>query len=605
MIGSGAGRAARPQRSAGRGVLLAGLLVVAVATAFRAWQLQGAWFFYDDFYFIQRALDGPLTWTYLVEPYNGHLMPAGALLTWLNAHADAMSFAYPAVQIIVGFALTGLAALRLVLRLFGVRWAALVPLVLFLFSPFLIPATIWWAAAVNQVPMLLAVIMALSSFVAYLRSPRWPALVATFAWMAVGLLFVERTLTGFVVLWLVALLYFTEGTFPDRLRQLWNRYRAAVVLQVVAVLVYLAAYAPFALNFDAGSVRSRPLFGVLRDLAGVAFPIGAAGGPLDWQVSGVTQSEVHPSQLLLVLSWVVLGVVVLASGMTRRHGLRAWLIPVAGLLANAALIAVSRAIYFGSAIALDLRFQTESALTVALAAGLAFLPVPGARQSAEPRPGATWSITRPSWVVGGLVGYLALAVASTASYPLRNLTDTSPERYYGNVAASMAEDPDAVLLNRTVPDWLWAPLAYPTNTYRHMFPMLSPGPQVATTVTDGGAVVDATGRFRPITFVPQRTQRAAVGADGCFARALTARTTHVLDGPVLGPDWYLRLRYAAARDTDATLRIGDRTVDVRLERGEHTLITPAPGAYASVDVRVASGTACLERLEIGAVLPAG
>lgn len=583
--------------------MAAGLLLVAAGTVFRIWQLQGAWFFFDDFYFIQRALDGPLTWSYLVKPYNGHLMPAGALVTWLNVQADPMSFTYPAVEIIVCFALTGLAMLRLVVRLFGARWAVLVPLTVFLFSPMLIPATIWWAAAVNQVPMMLAIVMALSSFVAYLRRPRWTSLAATFTWMVVGLLFVERTLVGFTVLWLVALLYFTAGTFPDRLRHLWTRYRAAVVTQAVVVAAYLAAYVPFALNFDAGSVRSQPLFGVLRELAGIAFPIGAAGGPVDWKVSGVTQSEVHPSQLLLALSWIVLAVLVIASGMTRRHGLRAWLIPVAGLLANAALIAVSRAIYFGSAIALDYRFQTESALTLSLAIGLAFLPVAGAAQSAEPRPTATWSITTPSWAVTVLAAYLVLATASTAAYPLRNLTDTSPERYYDNVAASMRAQPDAELMNQTVPDWLWAPLAYPTNTYRYMFPMLSPGPSVSTTVTDGGRIVDDTGTFRSIQFTPARAQRASVGPDGCFARAWQPRTTYVLDGPVLGPEWFLRLRYAATEDSVATLGIGDREVDVPLEEGEHTLITPAPGAYSTVSVRVDSGTACLERLEIGAVSP--
>ncbi|GAA4759085.1 hypothetical protein GCM10023350_51360 [Nocardioides endophyticus] len=584
-------------------MLASGLLLVAASTAFRVWQLHGAWFFFDDFYFIQRALDGPLTWTYLVKPYNGHLMPAGALVTWLNAHADPMSFTYPAVEIIVCFALTGLAMLRLVLRLFGARWAVLVPLTIFLFSPMLIPATIWWAAAVNQIPMMLAIIMALSSFVAYLRRPRWTSLAATFAWMVVGLLFVERTLVGFAVLWLVALLYFTAGTFPDRLRQLWTRYRGAVVTQVVVVVAYLAAYVPFALNFDAGSVRSKPLFGVLRELAGTAFPIGAVGGPVDWKVSGVTQSEVHPSQLLLALSWIVLLVVVVASAMTRRHGLRAWLIPVVGLLANAALISVSRAIYFGSAIALDYRFQTESALTLSLAVGLAFLSVPGAAQSAEPRPSATWSITTPSWAVSAMIGYLVLATASTASYPLRNLTDTSPERYYDNVAASMRAEPDAQLMNLTVPDWLWAPLAYPTNTYRSMFPMLSPGPSVSTTVTDQGRIVDDSGTFRPIQFTPARAQLTHVGPDGCFGTARRTTSRFSLDGPVLGPEWFLRLRYAASEDSTATIGIGDREVDVPLEKGGHTLVTPAPGAYSSITIRVQSGVACLERLEIGEVSP--
>lgn len=599
------GRRAPQARPPGRRVVLAGLLLVLVGTAFRWWQVQGTWFFYDDLYFVQRAVEEPLSWSYLVEPYNGHLMPAGALLTWVNARIDPMAYGWPAAEIVFFFAVAGLGMLRLLVRLFGARWAVLVPLVAFLFSPILIPATIWWAAAVNQGPMLIAIIFALTSFVAYLRDPRWPALAATFAWMTVGLLFVERTLVGFPMLWLVALLYFTAGSLPQRLGELWRRYRPAVIAQLVAVAVYLALYVPFALNFDAGSVRSRPLFGVLRDLAGVAFPVGVSGGPLDWRVSGVTQSEAHPSQLLLVLSWVVLGTIVLASAMTRRQGLRAWLIPLASLLANVALISVSRAIYFGSEIALDYRFQTESALTVALALGLAFLPVPGARQSAEPRPDATWSITTPSWVVVSAAVFLATSAASTASYPLRDLGATSPEAYYRNVEAGLRADPDVELLNRTTPEWLWAPLAYPTNTYLHMFRMVTPDVPATSTVTDGGTIVDQTGRFRSILFEPARAQLENVDRDGCFGQATDTTSRWRLDGPVLGPDWYLRLRYDAPVATDATISVGDREVDVHLEAGEHTLVTAGPGSYEIVDVQLEDDApeVCLQRIEIGSVSP--
>jgi hypothetical protein len=598
------GRRAPQGRSSGRRVVLAGLVLVAAATAFRWWQVQGTWFFYDDLYFVQRALEESLSWSYLVKPYNGHLMPAGALLTWVNAQIDPMSYGWPAAEIVFFFAVAGIGMLRLLLRLFGARWAVLVPLTAFLFSPILIPATIWWAAAVNQGPMLIAIIFALTSFVAYLRAPRWPALTATFAWMAVGLLFVERTLVGFPMLWLVALLYFTAGPLPDRLRELWRRYRAAVVVQVAVVAVYLALYVPFALNFDAGSVRSRPLFGVLRDLAGVAFPVGVTGGPLHWQVSGVTQSEAHPSQLLLVLSWAVLGTIVLASAMTRRHGLRAWLIPLASLLANVALISVSRAIYFGSEIALDYRFQTESALAVALALGLAFLPVPGARQSAEPRP-ATWGITTPTWAVVSAAVFLTISVASTADYPLRHLTTTSPESYYRNVEDGLRADPGVELLNRTTPDWLWAPLAYPTNTYLHMFRMVTADVPASSTVTDGGTIVDDTGRFRSIAFDPARAQLEHVGADGCFGKATDATSRWRLDGPVLGPDWYLQMRYDAPVAADATISVGDRDVHVHLEAGRHMLVTAAPGSYSTIGVLLEDGApgVCLERIEIGSVSP--
>ena len=80
------------ERSRGK-VLGAGLLLVAVATAFRAWAITPAWFFFDDFFFIQKARGG-LSWSYLVQPYNGHLMPAGWLLTWANVEAGPVSYTH-------------------------------------------------------------------------------------------------------------------------------------------------------------------------------------------------------------------------------------------------------------------------------------------------------------------------------------------------------------------------------------------------------------------------------------------------------------------------------------------------------------------------------
>lgn len=583
----------------------AGLALVLAATAFRAWQLHGAWFFYDDFYFLQRALEGPLSWAYLVEPYNGHLMPAGAFLTWVNTQIDPMAFVWPAAETLGFFVLAGVAMLRLLVRLFGPRPGILVPLLMFLFSPMLIPATVWWAAAVNQGPMLAAIILALTSFVDYLRRPRTRSLAATFAWMTVGLLFVERTLLGFAILWLVALLYFTAGPLPARLRELWRRYRPAVVTQALFTTAYLGVYLPFALNFDAGSVTRRPLLGVLRDLVGVAFGTGAVGGPLEWRVSQVTQSEAHPSELMLTLSWAVVAGVVLAAATSRRHGLRAWLIPLTGLLASTMLISVSRAIYFGSEIARDYRFQTESALTVALALGLSFLSVPGARQSSEALPGAGWSVTTPSWALISSAVFLTLATISTSTYPMRSLTATSPERYYRNLEASLQDQPDVQLLNRTTPSWLWAPLAYPTNTYRYMFRILPEQPTIRTTVIDDASIVDDTGRVRPIRFDAARAQRTGAAADGCFGRASGGLRRWYLDGPVVGTDWYLRLRYDAPAGTDATITIGEKPVRVHLEAGEHTLITPAPGTYSTFAVQLEpdSSPVCLERLEIGSITP--
>lgn len=603
------GRHAPPGRDrAGRRVLVAAAVLVLAATGFRAWQLQGVWFFYDDLYFIQRALATPLTASYLLEPYNGHLMPAGHLLSWVNSRLGATEFGWPAAEILVGFLLYAAATARLLLRLFGRTWAVLAPLTVALFTPFLVPATIWWAAAVNQVPMMVAVVLATTAWVDYLRDPRRRHLVHTLAWLAVGLVFVERTLLGLPVLWLLALLYFTTGALPERLGQLWTRYRPAVLAQVAFVGVYVVAYVLWAANFDARTVANRPLFGVLHDLVGIAFGSTAAGGPLRWHVSQVTQSETAPTQVTLVVSWLVVLALVAASAVARRRGLRAWLIPATTLFANALLVSVSRAVFFGDEIALDLRFQTESALSWSLALGLAFLPVVGARECAEPRPDAPWTPTSRSWVVLGCAAFVALSVVTTSRYPLRNLTTTSPERYYATLDAQLQEHPDVPLLNRTVPSWLWAPLAYPTNDYEHMFAMLGRDLDLHDTATDEVWLVDDTGRLRQADLDVVRRQQREQGDDGCFGTAGPGTSTWHLDGPVIGPEWYVRLRYTSPAATDAVLTVGDRDRDIRLEAGSHELLLPGPAADAYDDVRLelpsGADRVCLRSLEVGELTPA-
>jgi len=599
-------------------ILLAGLVIVGAATAFRIWASHGVWFFYDDFYFIQRALDTNLTVRYLVHPYNSHLMPGGMLLNWVNAHVSPLNFALPRTEIVVGFALLGLATLRLLLRLFGVRWGVLTPLVLFLFSPILLPATMWWAAGVNQVPMLLATVLALDAFVRYLREPSRRLLVANVCWLLVGLFFVERTLLAVGVLWLVALLYFSAGTLPDRLAEIWRGYRPAVLTHAVLVSAYVAAYVPVALEFNAATLIRRPFFEVVNDLLFTAFTAGFAGGPLTWQSSQVTQSEAHPQPLFLLATQLAVAALVLASARTRRRALRAWLLPLYVLTANVALISVSRAIYFGPDIALDYRFQTEAALAGALAVGMAFMPILGARESSEPRP-APVRLDTAAWAVPCTVLFLVFTIVSTSRFPLRGLSDTSPQRYLDTVADEARTNSRAQLLNAPTPAWMWAPLAYPTNTYAYMFRALETDLRIRDAVTDDAYLVDDRGRFRAVVFtharglqetgrsVPDEPEFESTASPRACRRPVPAgRSSWALDGPVFGFGWYVRLSYDSLGSGTLRVVTDGHPAKIRLLPGKHVALIPVTGTFDDVVLQPSStltGT-CLRNLEVGNVKPA-
>jgi hypothetical protein len=602
MPGSRAARRS-PVRS---NVVFTGLVVVLAATGFRLWSMRGTWFFYDDLFFVQDALREPLSASYLTEPYNGHLMPAGKLLIWLNAHADPWGYALPAIEMTVLTLLVGLGFLRLLVALFGARWGILAPLVLTLFSPIMIPATLWWAAAVNQLPMLVATFFGAAAFVDHLRSGRRRPLVTSTLWLVVGLLFVERTLLALPLLWLIALLYFAAGPFPDRCLRLWRERRALVVSHAVLVGGYLAAYVPFGANFDATSITSRPLFDVLENLVGTAYASGFWGGPLTWRVSDVTQSEAHPSQVALMVGWALLVGLVVASARTRVRALRAWLLPLFVLAANAALIAISRAIYFGPEIALDYRFQTEAAFTTALALALAFLPVTDAVESSAPRPHVAPHLT-PRGIPLACIGFLVLTTLSTARYPLRNPGTTSPRTYLQGVAASAAAAPGTQLLDLTVPSWVWAPLAYPTNSYSYMFEPVADDLDIRDVTTDDASLVAADGRFVPIELAPVRRQLDTPDpATGCTGRITTARRLYRLDGPVVGFGWVLEIGYRTPAGATLHVEVADLTYDVELEPGTHDLLMSAPGdlyddVVLSLHQDAVADEVCLLGLTVGSI----
>lgn len=591
----GAARVVRPAD-----LWTAGLVVLALGTGMRVWALQGTWFFFDDFYFIQKAHGRSITLDYLLTPYNGHLMPAAAALTWLNDRVGGLNYILPAWEIALGFAAAGFGMLRLCVTLFGTRWAALVPATLFVFSPILIPATTWWAAAVNQVPMLIAMTFGLDAFVRHLRHPSPRGLITHLSWFVLGLAFGERAVVAFGLSWLIAILYFAKGNAMERGQSLYERYRATVTAHVTLVTAYVVAYLAWAANFDIRQAARLPLFDVARNLIWKAFGPATIGGPLHFQTSKVTQQIAHASSDFVWLSWIALAALVGVAAYARHGSWKAWLLPGSVLALNSILISTSRAIYFGPEIALDYRFQTEAALAFALAVGFAFLPVEGAVGSVrESRPGPHLLTTRAVAVPLALI--CVLSTITAGRYPLRHLGDKSPRAYLSAVASEARSQPNAMVLNSVVPAWVWAPMAFPTNTYRRFFGPLGIKANYGPPITDAAMVIDDRGRFVPLQLNVVRRMRTFT-PDACTPLG-AAPVTFTLDGPVFGFGWYLRIGYRATSATPITIDVGDSHHTVTAEAGEHTLLVSTSGSYESLTVSTDSSTdssgVCVRRTEIG------
>lgn len=579
--------------------LLATLVVlVTAATCFRAWALVRTWFYLDDFPLLVAARK-PLTAAGLMDPYIGHLMPSGRLLTWVSTQLFPLAYLPIAGLVVVMFALAGAGTARLLWVLFGPRWGIVPPLVLFLMSPLLAGSTLWWAAAVNQLPALAAIAWGSAAHVRYLQTGERRHLVATVAIVLLGLSFSELTLLVYVFLAFLTLMYFSAGGFEERIRHVFRRYRPAVVAHTVVVVGYALLYWPIYASLRVKS-QPRPLQEYFLEMGAKAFTTAAVGGPLSWQKVWSAQFETHPSSAFVLLSWFVLIGLLLASDAARTGGLRAVLLVVLVLTVKILLMYTGRAV-FGPTLGLDVRYLYELALAFALFVGLAFLPVQGAL--------SPLTVKRVHWLaddrrlVTGLLGlFVVLAAVSNARHPLRHLGPDDPKPYFETVRQEAAKHSGRIqMADAGIPPFIFSPME---GRYRSILPLVSSkfvSPEVAL---DRVYTTDKQGHLQPLTLtVVRRADGARARQRGCAYRASGGRVEVPLDGPVMGFGWVVRLRYSAATETRAQIAIGDERRQLSLPAGEHTVWLPGNAAYDAVSVRDLPPDArfCVRSLSVGSI----
>lgn len=593
------------RRLLGDRVLVAGVLVLVAATAFRAWTAGQTWFYVDDFPLVATASRDGLALPELVQPYIGHLMPAGRASAWLVTLGGRYNYPVAIAELTLLYGLAGAGMLRLLRTLFGSRPAVLAPLVYFLFSPWLISPTTWWAAGINHLPALVATAWALDAVVRHLRTPSRRSLVVSVAWILAGLAFAELTLLAYLPITVVSAGYFARGSLAQRARSLWSDHRGLVTTHLLIAMLYLATYV--ATSWDPGAERPRaPWRDYLVNLLGTVLPTGFVGGPGAWRQEWSAQFDVAPSAWLRLLGLAALAGVFALSALTRERSLRAWTLPAVQLAASVVLMSQTRAV-FGGAFILDLRFTTPLALGLALALALAFLPVQGSLECSEPR-APHWLVDRRAPVVVATGAFVALAVWSAATFPLLHVPDErSPARFFATFERSLdehrASGAPVQLVDRGVPGFVFGGPEGAYSTALHMYGDRVRFPAV---VQDDYYVLDAEGRLvHPDLDVVRREvpHRGGAACDGY--RIGAARASIPLDGPVLGYVWRLRIRYSATVPTPVTIAIGGAGADTTLLAGTHQLEMSgaAPAAYDAVEVTGLDpgSSVCVTGVEIGTI----
>lgn len=576
-----------PRTTGGR-VVAIGVLLVAVQVGLRAWALAGSWFYFDDLAFMSRAMNQGFGWAYLTESYGGHLMPAGFALAWVLT--DWAPYGWPAwaATLLVMQALAGLGMLRLLVSMFGRRPFVLVLLAAYLAYVITLPAGIWWAAGINQLPLQIALVFGLHAFLAHLRTHRLRPLLVAVAWTVAGLLFYEKTVLLIGIYALVTLGWFSAGKTPERLRTVWETYRTAVVVWAVVGGAYVALYVEYGLNFGPSDTAAQPWSPIAWNLLGVALATALIGGPFRWEPLSVG-SFADPTQLVMMVSWAAFAALASYAYRTRTLSKRAWAPLVFTSLANVALLASARANIVGPDIAREYRYQTESAALVVLGVGLAFLPLLGAREQNLPREDVPLTYDTPRLVAAVAAVLVATSAYSSVRY-VELWQDRNPTRdFVEQVEASLDEAPvrPTPLVDTGIPQTLLWSYRFPENTYSHVFRNLADRMDFPAATLDNLYQFDDTGRIWPVSIPPTRSM---VPAEGCgYALDRDGAATVPLDGPVIGGGWWVQIGYVAARDTTVRFRAGEVDEQVELPAGIHNVYLALSGEFDEIEMSTPGG----------------
>lgn len=587
--------------------LLVGALLILAQLGFRVWALSGSWFYFDDIAFMSRAMNQPFGFDYLMESYGGHLMPAGFAVAYVLTSSWVYDWAPWAAVLVVLQGAASVGMLRLLVSMFGRRPLVLVLLTVYLAWVFTVPAGIWWAAGINQLPLQIALAFGLTSHLAYLRTRRVHHLVAALLWVGAGLLFYEKTLLVIGVYAIVTLAYFTTGSTPERLRELWASYRPAVIAFGVLGAGYLAVYVRFGLDFSPGSSSGEPWGQLAWNFVMVTLASALVGGPVTWQSLGVG-SLADPSTLVQLAGWAALGGAVYYAFLTRTASRRAWFPLVFTVTANIVLLASARAVVVGPDIAREYRYQTESGALLAICLGLALMPLLGARETNEPRPGVARPYEVPRFVLPATAVVVALALLSSTRYADTWRSGNPSKAFFDAAGSELAESSEPVpLIDVGLPQALLWSYRYPENIYSHVFRDLEDETTYPDAAVDDLYVLDDTGHLAQVGVPPTRSM---VPVDGCGYRVSGAGTSIPLDGPVIGGGWWIELDYTSDRALPVHVVAGDSVHDVDLPAGRHTLFFSAEGTFRQVQVQDddadsdgEDARACVTSLVLGLPVP--
>jgi hypothetical protein len=566
----------------------------------KAWVLLPAWFYSDDFIFLEDALKHRLTPDFLFTSHDSQLMPLGVAISWVVAHAGPYNWLLAGSITLLLQALAAVSCLAMLRTLFGDRWAILAPLGFFLFTAMGIEAMTWWAAALNAVPIQIAFFLLVTCVVRWARErrARWAlgAGVALTLAVASG----PRGMVMVVPVGLLLLLFFTPGRWWFRPWQLVRTHALLIAPLVVVGAAYLVVYASSTPS-PVEAQGSAPAMAIGRNLVGTSWLTSLVGGPWRWDEYNPPMSHPDPPAALYALAGLaVLSLVMMSVRRGARVALAAIAILVAQLAVTYLALVYGRGLQLGASAGLMTRYLTDTLPVTALVFGLLMLPIAGTTITS--RSVSVRGRWRP-FAVATTAVFLAGSVVSTVAYASAWHRDYPAREFVANAHSSLAAEP-AVIAELEVPDQVQARLSYPHNLpSRLLYPL---GKEIDTTYRGNDIrILDDHGVHQQAAVFPSATSRPGPVRDcGYTVKDRAARIR--LDKTVANPFWWMSIGYLSSGDGKLEVHLdGKKAPDIRVQNGLHTYFMRSEGPLTTIELRSLTDnvTVCVDTVRVGDLVP--